>query len=155
LFIATRRVYEKQKIIWPKKEAQMRVCSTEYVYHALLNPEFDRMETILRDGLRPLSDFPESERWQQIEKQMPGFYQNLYTTIAQPVLQRAYSNSGIFVTPIDFQRIPTSFMKDKLRFKIPVTRLDPDYCVLTYVLHDERVALPLTPENMEKTANLW
>jgi hypothetical protein len=133
----------------------MRVCSTQHVYHALLNPEFDKVETILKNGLRPLSDFPDSERWQQLEKHIPGFYQNLYTAIAQPILQRPYSNSGIFVTPIDFQKIPSSFMINKTRFKIPVTRLDPDYCVLTYVLDEERVSLPLTTENLEKAADIW
>ena len=133
----------------------MQVCSTQHVFHTLLNPEFDKVQTILTDGLRPLSDFPDSERWQQIEKHMPGFYQNLYTAIAQPILQRPYSNSGVFVTPIDFQKIPSSFMNNKTRFKMPVTRLDPDYCVLTYVLDEERVSLPLTPENLEKTADIW
>ena len=73
----------------------MRVCSTEYVYHALLNPEFDKVEAILKDGLRPLSDFPESDRWRQLEVYMPGFYKNLYESIAQPVLKKPYSNSGI------------------------------------------------------------
>ena len=133
----------------------MPVCSTEFVYHALLNPEFDKVETILRNGLRPLSDFPDSDRWQQIEKQMPDFYPNLYRMVAQPILQRPYNNSGIFVTPIDFQKIPDSFMNNKTRFKIPVTRLDPEHCVLTYVLRDERVSLPLTVENLEKAADIW
>jgi len=133
----------------------MRVCSTQHVFHALLNPEFDKVETILRDGLRPLSDFPDSERWQELEKHMPGFYQNLYTMVAQPILQRPYSNSGIFVTPIDFQKIPSSFMNNKTRFKIPITQLDPEYCVLTYVLDEKRISLPLTSENLEKAADIW
>lgn len=133
----------------------MRVCSTSHVYHALLNPEFEKVAAILQNGLRPLSDFPDSERWQQLERELPGFYQNLYASIAQPVLHKPYSNSGIFVTPIDFQKLPTSFMKDKTRVKIPITRLDPEYCVLTYVLDDERVSLPLTAENLEHTAELW
>ena len=133
----------------------MRVCSTTHVYHALLNPEFDRLEAILRHGLRPLSDFPDSERWQQLEREMPGLYRHLYTTIAEPVIQKPYANSGIFVSPIDFQQLPGSSMKDRTRLKIPLARLDPAYCVLTYVLDDERSALPLTPENMERAADLW
>ena len=133
----------------------MRVCSTETVYHALLNPEFDKVEAIIQNGLRPLSDFPESDRWQQLEKQMPGFYQNLYASIAQPVLKKPYINSGIFVTPINFQRLPDSFMNNKTRIKIPLTELDPAYCVLTYVIDEERVSLELTAENLERTVDIW
>jgi hypothetical protein len=130
-------------------------CSTELVYHALLNPEFDKVEAIVKDGLRPLSDFPESERWKQLEEHMPGFYKNLYEGVAQPVINKPYTNSGIFVTTIDFQKMPDSFMNNKTRIKIPITQLDPAYCVLTYVLNEERVSLELTPENLEKAAEIW
>jgi len=137
------------------KGDRMRVCSTTFVFHALLNSEFSTVEPILKNGLRPLSDFPDSERWQQLEKHMPGFYQNLYEQIAQPVINKPYSNSGIFVTPIDFQKSPSPFMSNNVRIKIPVTRLDPEYCVITYVLNEERIALPLTSENLEQTAEIW
>ena len=133
----------------------MRVCSTEYVYHALMNPEFDKVETIIKGGLRSLSDFPDSDRWQQLEKQMPGFYKNLYASIAQPIINKPYTNSGIFVTPIDFQKLPTSMMNSKSRFKIPVAQLDPEYCVVTYVIQEERVSLPLTSANLKKVAEIW
>ena len=133
----------------------MRVCETEYVYHALLNPEFSKVEAIVKNGLRPLSDFPNSERWKQLEEHMPGFYKNLYEAIAQPVIKKPYSNSGIFVTTIDFQKIPDSFMNNKTRIKIPITSLDPAYCVLTYVLNEERLSLELNPENLEKAAEIW
>jgi hypothetical protein len=136
-------------------ERVMRVCSTTHVYHAMLNPEFGRLEAILRDGLRPLSDFPDSERWQLLEQQMPGFYRNLYSAIAEPVIQKPYGNTGIFVSPIDFQLLPGLFMKDRTRLKIPIARLDPAYCVLTYVLNDERIALLLTAENLETSAGIW
>ena len=133
----------------------MRVCSTEYVYHAMLNPEFDKVETILKDGLRPLSDFPESERWKQMEEYMPGFYKQLYEGIAQPVIKKPYSNSGVFVTTIDFQKLPDSFMNNKTRIKIPIAQLDPSYCVLTYVINEERISLELTEGNLEKAADIW
>ena len=133
----------------------MIVCSTEFVYHALLNPEFDKVKAILKDGLRPLSDFPESDRWKQLEAHMPGFYKNLYESIAQPVLKKPYSNSGIFVTTIDFQKLPDSFMNNKTRIKIPIAELDPAYCVLTYVLDGKRVAVELSDENLKKAAEIW
>ena len=46
-------------------------------------------------------------------------------------------------------------MNNKSRFKIPIVRLDPDYCVLTYVIEEERVSLSLTADNLEKTAEIW
>ena len=133
----------------------MPVCSTQYLYHTLLNPEFDALEPILKNGLRPLSDFPDSERWQQIEKHMPGFYKTLYEQVAQSILKKPYGNSGIFVTPIDFQKLPGSLLFNKSRLRIPIARLDPTYCVITFVLDDERVTLSLTPENLEQTAAIW
>ncbi len=133
----------------------MQVCSTQYLYHTFLNSEFEQVDPILKNGLRPLSDFPNSARWQQIEKHLPGFYKNLYDQVAQPILQKPYRHSGIFVTPIDFQKLPASLMYNKTRLRIPLARLDPAYCVITYVLNDERVSLRLNPENLEKTASIW
>ena len=133
----------------------MQVCSTEFVFHALLNTGDEIIDSILTNGLRPLSDFPESERWQQINSQMPGFFENLYEMIAKPVLQKPYMNAGVFVSPIDFHLLPDSFMHDKTRVKIPISRINPEFACLTYVLDEERISLLLTPENMQKTAELW
>ena len=49
------------------KEESLQVCSTEFVYTALLNTGDEIIESIVMNVLRPLSDFPESERWQPIE----------------------------------------------------------------------------------------
>ena len=133
----------------------MQVCSTEYVYHALLNTGDEIIASILTNGLRPLSDFPDSERWQQINKQMPGFFENLYEMVARPVLQKPYLNAGVFVSPIDFRRLPDSLMYNKTRVKIPISRIDPADACLTYVLDEERISLPFTPENLQKVAELW
>ncbi len=46
-------------------------------------------------------------------------------------------------------------MYNKIRFRIPVARLDPTCCVITYELNNERVSLSLSLENLEKTANIW
>lgn len=133
----------------------MPVCSTRYVYHLLLNTGDEIVASILEHGLRPLSDFPESERWQQINAELPGFFENVYEMIARPVLQMPYTNSGVFVSPINFRRLPHSFMHDKTRIKIPLSRIDPAYACLTYVLNEERISLPLTPENLRLAAALW
>lgn len=134
-----------------------QVCSTEYAFHALLNPELALIDSILADGLRPLSDFPDSERWQQFQKHMPGFYEQLYEMVAMPIIQKPYPHSGIFVSPIDFRLLPDSTMHNRTRIRIPIERLDPEWCCLTYVdvTTDERVSLPLTAENLQQAADLW
>ncbi|MCB0119189.1 MAG: hypothetical protein KDD72_09180 [Anaerolineales bacterium] len=133
----------------------MQVCSPDFVYHTFLNPNDGQKESILKNGLRPLSDFPESERWKQIETHMPGFFEKLYDDVAKPIIQKPYANSGIFVSPIDFQLLPNSMMHNKARIRIPISRIDPEHAVLTYILNDERVRLPLTQENLTATAKLW
>lgn len=132
-----------------------KVCSTAHVFHYTINPNMDTLESFLAQGIRPLSDFPESERWKQLETHMPGFYENLYKMIAEPVLQKPYPNSGIYVTPIDFRLLPGTFLHEKPRFRIPLERLDPMWTVVTYVLDDERISLPFSADTMESVATLW
>ena len=119
----------------------MQACSTQFVFHTLLSQQDGSIESILQSGLRPLSDFPESERWRQIEAHLPGFFEELYYNVAQLLLQKPYLNSGIFLSPIDFQLLADSFMHNKTRIKIPLTRIDPEYAALTYILNDQRVVL--------------
>lgn len=133
----------------------MQVCSTDFVFHALLNPELERIDSILTNGLRPLSDFPDSERWQEIQREMPGFFEGLYDMVAKSVIGKPYMNSGIFVSPIDFQLLPDSFMNNKTRVRIPISRINPDYAVLTYVIDNERISIPFSPENLKDTAEVW
>ena len=104
----------------------MQVCSTNTFFHTLLNTGDEIIDSILENGLRPLSDFPESERWQQINQQMPGFFENLYEMIAKSVLQKPYLNAGIFVSPIDFRLMPGSILYEKTRIKIPISRIEPE-----------------------------
>jgi hypothetical protein len=54
------------------------VSSTDTLYHYLFNPDPDAISAILENGLRSLSDFPESPRWKQIESVYPGFFEWLY-----------------------------------------------------------------------------
>ncbi len=134
----------------------MQVCSTEYVYHALLNTDDSIVDFILSNGLRPLSDFPDSPRWKQINEAMPGFFENLYQMIGQEVLNRPYRNAGVFVSPIDFKLMPNgSPMAKYTRVRIPIERIKPDDAVLTYVLDDKRVNLPLNTKNLQHCAEIW
>ena len=131
------------------------VCSTTQLYHYLFNPKEDALDSFYEIGIRPLSDFPDSDRWKQLEAQMPGFYRDLYAMMAEPVLKKPYQNSGIFITPIDFRLVPGTYLYDKPRFKIPVERIDPEYAVLTYVLDDQRVVARFTAEARQTTAVVW
>jgi hypothetical protein len=133
----------------------MQVCSTTHLYHYFFEPEEGALDSILEGGIRPLSDFPDSERLNQLEARVPGFYQSVYELIAAPVLDEPYTNSGIFITPIDFRLLPGSYLHDKARFAIPVDRIDAASAVLTYVLDDERINRPFSPQALEDTAAIW
>jgi len=121
----------------------------------MFNPNQDSVDSFLQNGIRPLSDFPESERWKELEEHMPGFYKNLYKMMAEPVLKKPYSNSGVFITPIDFRLLPDTYLYAKPRFRIPVERIDPEMTVISYVIDDERIILPFSAENRQRVADLW
>jgi hypothetical protein len=138
-----------------RQGGSMSICSTTHVYHYMFNSDQDVIASILETGLRPLSDFPESERWQQIEKIYPGVFEHLYELFAQPVIHKPYTNSGVFVSPIDFRQMPESFMFTKPRAVIPTNRFAPEWSALTYEYEGQRISLPLTEENLIRTAELW
>lgn len=133
----------------------MLVCSTDYLYHYTFNYEGDKTEEIIEQGLRPLSDFPDGDRWKQLEAQIPDFYKNLYAMLAEPILRKPYDNSGVFVTPIDFYKIEGTYLSDKPRFVIPIARIDPKLAIVTYVIDDERVSLPFSQDNLHAIRELW
>jgi hypothetical protein len=133
----------------------MRVCSTTHLYHYFFEPEAGALDSILHEGIRPLSDFPDSERWKQLEEHIPGFFEGVHQLITPPVLEQPYANSGIFLTPIDFRLLPETSLHDKARFVIPIERIDPATSVLTYVVDDERVNLPFSGDRLEETAARW
>jgi hypothetical protein len=132
----------------------MDVVSTTHLFHyaVVRNADFD---AILRDGLRPLSDFPDSERWQEIEQHAPGFFERLYGLVAEPVLRRPYEGSGIFLTPIDFRLLPGTLLHDRARLRIPVNRIEDDAAVLTWERDDGRVSLPFGGEALERAQAEW
>lgn len=132
----------------------MQVCRTDRLYHYLLNGEAVLPE-IMANGLLPLSAFPEGPRWRELEALRPGFYRHLYAQFAEPVIDRPYSNSGIFLTPIDFRLLPGLILSTALRIAIPLAAIERECAALTYEGDEGRVILPLTPETLLETAWLW
>lgn len=132
----------------------MPVCKNDVLYHYLLENN-SNATSFIDKGLLPLSAFPESTAWKNLEKVLPGFYQQLYELIAEPIIKQPHINSGVFLTPIDFRLIPGSYLSDHTRIAIPREIIDPDCAVLTYVFDEERVSLPLSEENLKQAASLW
>ncbi len=132
----------------------MNVCSTDHLFHYLLNGE-GALEAILERGLLPLSAIPGSARWRRIEQEQPGFYRAIYATFAQPALQRPYRHSVVFLTPIDFRRLPDLPLATVARIVLPLSVVPCRDAALTYELDGRRVVLPLTPSTLEETARLW
>ena len=85
--------------------SRLIVCSTDRLYHYLLGERAD-LAPILDHGLLPLSAMPQSARWQAVEAARPGIFRSLYGLFAEPLLGSEYRNSGVFLTPIDFRRLP-------------------------------------------------
>lgn len=130
------------------------VISTMSLFHYFLEG-LDALPRILEEGLRPLSDFPESSRWQLIERELRGFYKDLYERWARPVLGRPYSSSGIFLTPIDFRQTGIAEMATRPRLRVPIERIDPSQAVLTYEWNASRQSRQLNEEELRRAAELW
>lgn len=131
------------------------VCSTTHLFHYMFNEQEDTIASMLEKGIRPLSDFPDSERWQQLEAQMPGFYKNLYEMLGKPILKKPYVNSGVFITPIDFYKLPGTYLYDKARIAIPIEYIETESAVATYVINEERKVFAFASEILEDIAQLW
>jgi hypothetical protein len=131
------------------------VCATGFLFHYLFDVSQELHASIIRLGLRPLSDFPESRRWHAIAGELPGFFERLYHDWAAPVLGLPYRNSGVFLTPIDYRRLPDHFMGPKPRVRVPLGRIVPTHAVLTYEWRGRRIRLPVTREHLAATAERW
>jgi hypothetical protein len=132
----------------------MIVCSTDRLYHYLLGGDA-ALGSIRERGLLPLSAMPESELWRALERDIPGFYLELYALFAEPVLGRPYGNSGVFLTPIDFRRMPDLPLAARTRIAVPLAALDTGSAALTYELDGRRTVLPVSAATLEETARLW
>lgn len=132
----------------------MQVCRTDRLFHYLLQGDAS-LPAILTRGLLPLSAMPESDRWRSLERESPGFFAELYRLIAEPIIKRPYSNSGVFLTPIDFRLLPEYRLARLTRISIPLEVMAADRAILTYELDGERRALLLSADTLEETAQLW
>lgn len=132
----------------------MGIVSTTHLFHYALVAEAD-FDAIVREGLRPLSDFPDGDRWREIEEHAPGFFERLYGLVAEPVLRRPYERSGIFLTPVDFRELPGSLLHGRPRLRIPVERIEAGSAVLTWERDEGRVSLPFSPEALERAGREW
>lgn len=131
-----------------------QACRTDRLYHYLLSDEAD-LAAIVASGLLPLSARPDSARWQMHEAARPNFYRDLYALFAEPVLQRPYRHSGIFLTPIDFRRLPGLAPTQLARVVLPLSAIDAESAVLTYELAGQRIVFPASPETLIETARQW
>ncbi|MHB9146559.1 MAG: hypothetical protein ACYC5Y_14670 [Symbiobacteriia bacterium] len=98
---------------------------------------------------------PESARWQQLQLTRPHLYEEVYQQIGAPVIHRPYSNSGVFLTPIDFRVLPDLPLARMARIAIPAEAIDADRSSLTYELEGRRLVLPVSAATLAETARLW
>lgn len=128
----------------------MPVCSTTHLYHYMLGGE-THLDSILAGGLQPASAFPESERWKQTE----SLYRNLYAALMEPVLKRPFTNSGVFLSPVDFRAIPGHKMARLGRIAVPVGAIEPAEAAISWVQDEQRVVLPFSPQALQEAAAIW
>ncbi|MHB8757552.1 MAG: hypothetical protein ACYC6V_06025 [Bacillota bacterium] len=137
--------------------------ATDRLYHYFFRPEEleTALDDILANGLLPLSARPDSERWKLIQQYRPGFYELLYEGFARPIVGRPYSNSGVFLTPIDFRRmIGLSAEADRMatlpRLAVPLAAIDLATAAAGYVdLDDQPHPYPLNEDTLRQLAAEW
>jgi hypothetical protein len=132
----------------------VEVVSRTHLFHYALHSA-SHLDAIVREGLRPLSDFPESERWRAIEAEVPGFFESVYARVAEPVLGTPYERSGVFLTPIDFRLLPGSLLEERVRLRIPLERIEGTRAVVTWHAEGDRVSLPFDAEALGRAAEEW
>ncbi|WP_460522851.1 hypothetical protein [Flindersiella endophytica] len=131
-------------------------CSVTHVFH-YLRPEADprSLDSILSRGLLPLSAMPEHPQYDEQLGANPDRFTQRYAELAEPVLRKAYHNSGVFFTTIDFRRLPGSPLENGIRIALPMDRLDPDWTVVTDQLGDDRRCLPFHAGSLTAVAKVW
>jgi len=143
--------------------APAQICSVDRAFHHLLDAEDadGELERILEEGLlpasmRPVTSHPDPDR--RLE-----FLKTIHELIAAPVLGRPYTNSGVFLTPIDFRHpagreiawrpgLPAARLP---RVVVPVADLDPALSVVTWVEEGLRVTMRLGAAALREAAEKW
>lgn len=133
----------------------MEVCRVDVAFHYLLRGDEQSADAMIAEGIVPLSCRPNSDTWKTIEREAPGVFEEIYDELARPALGTDYTHSGIFLTPIDFRAMPDLPLATVPRFRIAVTRLEPETSALSFVLDERRHSLRLTADNLEWAASIW
>jgi hypothetical protein len=131
------------------------VIRTDVLFHYTLRPGFDPT-AVFRKGLLPLSSLDpvaaDASR---------GTRRELYVLFAAPVLgPHGDRHSGIFLTPIDFNRIRgdgpnVAWIKSFGRFQVPLTALESPVSVVTWGSPFPRTSLALSSSALAEAAHLW
>jgi hypothetical protein len=143
-----------------KSETAERVCSTTRMFHYFLNPAAP-IESVIAEGLVPFSEQKITARGRArvkawIERTLRLYYmRRLFAPYVKERLGRKMPNSGLFLTPIDFDLIPGSRLERRARVAVPFEVIDPDLAGLTWVEQEERVIRPFGPEALEEAAEKW
>ena len=133
-----------------------KIFSTQYVYFYLQNDDlYDTESIILRGRLRTTGVWPRERDALVTQSASQDFYRTLYDVIGKPVIEKPYAGSGVFLSPIDFRRLNESRYRGAARFAIPISRLDHEWSVLTYMWNRERIITDLTSTTLLKTQSLW
>ena len=132
----------------------VKVCTTDRLYHYLFNGE-ESIDAILAEGLLPLSALSNQPRWLSLNQRFPDLFKSLYTLFAEPILKEPYRNSGIFLTPIDFRKMPDQPLSGFRRIVVPTTALDATMTTITYEWMAKRVVMAFSQTSLEQVRDLW
>jgi len=133
------------------------VCRTDLLFHYLLKSAPESVHSILRSGLHPLSRLvcERLGRVQEDTERTLSFYERIYQSHVEPVLGRPFPHSGVFLTPIDFRLVPSSFLAQRGRFRIPLRAVDPSWTVVSYEWKGRRVVERFSRDALGEASRLW
>jgi hypothetical protein len=133
-----------------------RLCSTTHVFYYLPpGAPGGLLESIRRDGLRPVRALPHHPRFVAAPAGPPDAFEQEYEELAGSLPGAEHENGGVCFTTVDFQCLPGTALAHVARIAVPVNRLDPDLSVLTYVWAGVRHYHPVGHEALRRTAELW
>jgi hypothetical protein len=137
-----------------------RVCSTTRLYHYFLNPS-TAIDSVLVQGLVPLSQQKITARGRArvrawVDRTLRLYFmRRLLLRHVKAHLGQKPTNSGLFLTPIDFRLIPGSLLEGRTRVAVPVEAIEAAQAGIIWVEDEQRIIRPLSPEALEEAAQKW